>query len=68
MGRALGVSSRKEADSGRNGLCTHSWIAQPPCQEGKMSAAHPIPATSGRLILVEVVMRAFVLLGLEGDI
>lgn len=43
-------------------------IVQPPCQEGKISAAHAIPAISGRLIFVGVVIQAFVLLELEGDI
>lgn len=33
-----------------------------------MSAARAIPAISGGLILVGVVMQAFVLLELEGDI
>lgn len=43
-------------------------ILQPPCQEGKMFAAHAIPAISCRFILVGVVMQAFFLLELEGDI
>lgn len=38
-------------------------IVQPPCQEGKISAAHAVSAISGRLVL-----QAFVLLELEGDI
>lgn len=42
-------------------------IVQQPLQEGKMSAARAIPAISGELILVAVVMQAFVLLEVEGD-
>lgn len=41
-------------------------VMQQPLQEGKMFAARVIPAISGGLILVGVVMLAFVLLELEG--
>lgn len=68
MDRAFGVSSSKE-ETLEEMLSAHAFgIVQPPCQEGKMSATHAIPAISSRLILVGVVMQAFVLLELEGDI
>lgn len=69
MGRALGVFLQQGGRHWKKMLSAHALgIVQPPCQEGKMSAAHAIPAISGRFILVGVVMQVFVLLEREGDI
>lgn len=69
MGRALGVFFQQGGRRWKK-CCLHTLlgIVQPPCQEGKMPATHAIPAISGRLILVGVVMQAFALLELEGYI
>lgn len=41
-------------------------VVQLSLRQGEMSAAYAIPAVSGGLMLVGVVMQAFVLLELEG--